>query len=347
MLFAYVAWAYVTKNNGDAFRYWFIGQNLSEKSWLSFFQPGTDIIKFITFPLVKFLHLPFWSGFVFFSLFSFIGFYKLWQIIISLTKKNETAFFTGVGLLLLPNLHLWTSFIGKESLLFVALVVMTEKILNRNIQSKVFVGSFLVIAFIRPHVAIILLLSLLIAYLWKGGLSAKVKLYVVGISSLVFLGLFLMLKKIAFIGSHPWDRILHIYAYHIKALKRTDAYVPLDEYSLPYKIFTFYYRPLPFEKTGWLYQFWSFENLILLMLSCAIIYLMVRHFKKIKWDLFGIFTIFAVLLLALMYVYGYANYGLIARTKMMVMPFFYIFIVKMLIQKGGSCYKLRSERDLI
>lgn len=344
LLFAFIAWQFVLLEPADATNYWFIGQDLSQKSWLSFVQPGTDIIKLITFPLVKYLHLPFWSGFLFFSIFSYYGFYKLWQIILSLTKNNETAFFIGVVLVLLPNLHVWTSFIGKESLLFVALVLMTEKILSRHIQSKAFAGSFLVIALIRPHVAVILLISLLIACFWKGGLSGKAKFYLGGIASLCFAGLYLILRKIAFIGNHPWDRILHIYRYHIKGLKKTDAYVPLDEYSLPYKLFTFYFRPLPFEKIGWLYQIWSFENLILLLVTLALFYVMGTNLKKIKWDFYEIFTIFAVFLMALMYVYAYANYGLIARTKIMTMPFIYIFIVKMLVQTTTIQSKiLRSE----
>lgn len=344
VLFSFAAWEYVTINNGDAVRYWFVGQDLSQKSWLSFFQPGTDIIKILTFPLVKYLHLPFWSGFLLFSVLSFFGFYKLWHLILSLTQHNKRAFFIGVLLLLLPNLHLWTSFIGKESLLFVALVVMMEKILSRHILSKTFLCAFLIIALIRPHVAVILLISLLIACFWKGGLSGKAKFYLGGIASLCFAVLYLILRKIAFIGSHPWDRILHIYRYHIKGLKKTDAYVPLDEYSLPYKLFTFYFRPLPFEKIGWLYQIWSFENLILLLVTLALFYVMGTNLKKIKWDFYEIFTIFAVFLMALMYVYAYANYGLIARTKIMTMPFIYIFIVKMLVQTATIQSKiLRSE----
>lgn len=328
LLFAYVAWAYILENNGDAVRYWFVGQDLSQKSWFSFFQPGTDVIKIITFPLVKFLHLPFWSGFLLFSLFSYMGFYRLWKTILALTQHNTTAFFIGVLLLLLPNLHLWTSFIGKESLLFVALVLMTEKVVQQHLQSKAFIASFLLIALIRPHVAFILLISLLLALFWKGGLSLKAKGWLSGFAAFCLLGLYLVLKKIAFMGPHPWERILHLYDVHIKVLRLRDAYVPLDRYPLPYKLFTFYFRPLPFEKTGWLYQIWSFENFILLMLSCALLYVMVRNFKRIKWDLFEIFTIFALVLMATMYVYAYANYGLIARTKIMVMPFFYGLIVK-------------------
>ncbi len=73
LAFAFFAWQYVARNGGDAMNYWFVGKDLSGISWFDFLKPGTDIINFITFPLVKYLHLPFWSGFVIFSLIGFTG----------------------------------------------------------------------------------------------------------------------------------------------------------------------------------------------------------------------------------------------------------------------------------
>lgn len=345
LLFAYVAWEYVTKNNGDAFRYWFVGQDLSLQSWFSFFQPGTDLIKLITFPLVKYLQLPFWVGFVIFTMFSYLGFYKLWQIVVSLTTDHQTSFFAGVGLLLLPNLHLWTSFIGKESILFVPLVLMADKIRTQDFRSPTFALSFLLVALIRPHVGVVLLLAFLIAFIGKGNLTRKNLIKLSLITVIILAGLYWMIRKIAFIKTNPWERILHVYQYHIKGLKKTSAYVPLDEYCLPYKMFTFYFRPLPFEKTGWLYQVWSFENFVLLLLSLAVLYGVLTNLKKIKWDFSEIFTIFAVLLMGVMYVYAYANYGLIARTKIMAMPFIYIFTVKMLAQTSTIQFKTNTQRE--
>lgn len=345
LLFAYVAWNYILQDHGDASRYWFVGQDLSQKSWFSFFQPGTDIVKMITFPLVKYLHLPFWSGFILFSLFSFIGFYRLWKLILMISFQSKIAFFVGIILLLLPNLHLWTSFIGKESIIFVAIVLMTEKLLDKKMTSPVFILAFLIVAIIRPHVAIVLLVSFVIAYFWKGKLTWKNKAYFGAISTMSFLGIYYLLKKIAFIAGNPFERIAHIYDYHIKGLKKTTAYVPLDEYSLPYKIFTFYYRPLPLERSGIFYEIWSLENLTLLLLCIIVFFIIVKNFKATKCGIFDIFAIFAVLLLAFMYVYGYANYGLIARTKIMAMPFIYVLMVKILSQKVEIVARQDAQKE--
>lgn len=332
LVFSRFAFLFAQEIGGDSLNYWFEGKNLENLSWLELVHPGTIVINMLTFPLVKYLHLPFWSGFLLFSLVSFIGIYKLWKLIVTCTQHNKVAFAIGIMLMLLPNIHVWTSFIGKESILFVALIIMIEKIMAKNLKSLSFILAFSLIAIIRPHVAVILFVSLLIALFWKGDLTRKMKWYLLGISTLASIPLYFVLKKIARIKDNPWERILHIYDYHIRDMKATNSYVSLDEYYLPYKIFTFYYRPLPFEKTGLLYQIWSLENFILLLLSLITLLVVIKYRKIIKWNFFQIFAIFVLLLLSVMYVYAYANYGLIARTKIMAMPFLYIFILQIWIQ---------------
>lgn len=251
----------------------------------------------------------------------------------------------GIFLLFLPNLHLWTSLIGKESLLFVALVIMAEQLFQKKIKSPILILSFLLVAVIRPHVATILFISFMMAYFWKGNLTWKNKIAFGGLSAVALAGLYLIVKKIAYISNNPWERLAHVYDYHIKVLKTTSAYVPLDEYSLPYKIFTFYFRPLPFEKEGILYLLQGTENMMVLGLTAYLFFVMITKFWSIKWDFYYIFTIFVVILMAIMYVYAYANFGLIARTKIMIMPFIYVFIVKILTQRSNSTGRIDAQTE--
>jgi len=315
LIFAWFGWHYVLGNSGDALRYWFVGQDLSQISWVSFLQPGTDVIKLLTFPFVKFLHLPFWTGFVLFSTLSYIGLYQLWLIIRKTAAGSRLLLLVGSVLLLLPNLHVWTGLIGKEAVLFVALTTIIKSVVNAKIKWLTLALSVLVIALIRPHVAFIIVLALVIALLWKGRLNGKEKGLVLLAMTTVFFSLYVLLRKIAYLGVAPGARLLHIYEYHIAGLKKTAAYVPLDQYPLPYKIFTFYFRPLPFEREGWLYGIWSWENFFLLIVCSAGVFMFFRSVQKIHLGLFEIFALLSIVLLALMYVYAYANYGLIGRTN--------------------------------
>src|SRR5690606_2302133 len=115
---------------------------------------------------------------------------------------------------------------------------------------------------------------------------------------------------------------------YIRHMRKTDAYVPLDEYGLPYKMFTFYFRPLPFEKEGWMYGVISLENTVLLGLSCAALGLTLFNLRKIHFKLRETFSVLYLLAFAGMYVYAYANYGIISRTKILVYPFIFILILQ-------------------
>lgn len=200
--------------------------------------------------------------------------------------------------------------------------------------------AFLLIALIRPHVAIVLFAAFLISFFWKGKVSTRMKWNLAAVSALASVVLYFTLKKIAKFTNDPWHRITHIYDYHIIALRKTNSYVPLDQYPLPYKLFAFYFRPLPFERSGLLYKIWSLENLLQLLLSLLTVYLLIKNRKKIKINFLSLFSLIYILFLALKYVYAYANYGLIARTKIMAMPFICVLIVQVF-----SAFKMNSLED--
>lgn len=325
--FSYLGWLYVSKNNGDAKRYWFLNTDVSQASWLDFLNPGTDVVKLVTFPLVKYLELPFGVGFLIFSVISGIGLLLLYRILDQISGAHKSLYFLAVLFLLLPNIHFWTSLIGKEALLLPALVMLLNEVYKKKYFSFYLVLSLLIIAVIRPHVAFIILLSYVLSLLITEGFSLKIKVKI-GVSFLLITAFFaILLRQIQdFSGGIP--RVIQKFEAHIRHFKKTDAYVPLDEYYLPYKLFTFYFRPLPFEKTELFYQIISFENTIVLLLSSAGIFYGIKYFKPLLKNKLVVFSFLFIVLMALMYVYAYANYGIIMRTKIMAAPFFFILLIK-------------------
>ena len=339
LAFSYLAYQYLLKNNGDALQYWFVGKDHSQISWLDFLKPGTDIIKLFTFPLVKYLHLPFWSGFLLFGLISYFGFYKLVKLLWKLSAENNWLKALSVVLLFLPNLHFWTGIPGKEPIIFLLMVVLTGMVFNKKIFSWKFLLTLFAIALIRPHVAAVILVAVGVPVLIQGSFTLKKKLIFLGILAVVGIIFTIILKKVMMGRYDLLYNIGRYYRGHIKQLKLTDAYVPLDEYSLPYKLFTFYFRPLPFEKSGLYYTVFSWENFVWLLFSIGGLYVVVKIFCKIRKELFFTFSILLVFFMGLMYVYAYANYGLIARTKIIVAPvlmIFYVWIFSKLLHRGSS-----------
>jgi len=327
LLFALFGYQYVLTHHGDAERYWFLRQDLSRSSWLTFLNPGTDVVKVFTFPLVKFLHLKFWSGFLIFSLVSFAGVLILYRNLMRITGSKVKLQLLVLVVMLLPNLHFWTSLIGKEALLIIPLVVFSREVCRQRYFSILLLTSTLLTALVRPHIAFVLFLSYVLALLFTFPLSRKRKATLLGglgLMTLLFTWLLTSIQDF----SGGFQRVVQKYEAHIRYFKKTDSYVPLDQYPLPYKFFTFWFRPLPFEKEGWLYGVISMENTFFLILSLFAAYYSVKYFSILKKRILFVFPVIMIFIFTLMYVYAYANFGIILRTKVMAAPFLYFLILE-------------------
>lgn len=330
--FAWLTYDYVNQYNGDAVNYWFVGKNLSAVNWIDFLHPGTDAIKLITFPLVKFLHLPGWAGGLLFSAWSGFGFWRLWNLMKNISSGNNYLLGISMILLLLPNAHFWTSLIGKEAVLFVPAVLLAEQVYKKQYFSLPLILSFLIIAWIRPHVAFIFLIGFLIAILWKGEIQTRTKAILSGIVFLFGTGLYWVLIQITNANDSLFIKIQNLYIAHNLKLKDTSGYVPMEDYIYPSKLFTFYFRPLPFEKEGFYGQVVGWENGILLVFFGIFLITCIRFYKRIKGNVFTVFATICLLLYGTVLAYGYANLGMIIRTKTLVFPILLILIVSTLNQ---------------
>lgn len=303
LVFAWVGFQYILTNSGDAQRYWFLGQHLSHSSWMDFLKPGTDVVKFLSFPLVKFFHLPFWSGFLLFSLISFAGVLILYRTLMRIAGSNVKLQVLAMVLMLLPNLHFWTSLIGKEALIFIPLTVFCAELSRKRYFSVWLLMSLLAVAVIRPHVAFVLALTYVLGLLLTYPLSLKSKAMVLG-GLAVLTGLFTWLLTSLQDFSGGFQRVLQKYEAHIQYFKTTDGYVPLDAYPLPAKLFTFYFRPQPLERSGLFYHVVSTENLLLLLIAGFTLWYGLRYFAELRSRLLFVFPLLFMTALGLMYVYA-------------------------------------------
>jgi hypothetical protein len=333
--FAWFAYDYVNQNNGDAVKYWFVGVNLSKYSWFDFLQPGTLTINFITYPLVKYLHLSPLVGCFLFSAWSGYGFYRLWNLCSPFLLGKKRLSWVVIGLLFLPNTHFWTSLIGKEAFLFLPMVLIVEKIFQEKYRSWELIWSLFLVAWVRPHLVFVLILSFSIAFLWKSNANLKIKSGILGAFLILSSFAYLILRKITFTQGDLWDKIQRLYVVHNEKLKGTNSYVPMEDYAYPYKLFTFYFRPLPLEKSGFLYAVISWENFILLLVFVFFIVGLIRNYRNLSHQVFLVFGLIFLVVHGAMYAYGYANYGLIMRTKALVFPFLAVLFLVLLEAKSN------------
>lgn len=335
--FTFINWNYYLENGGDAAFYWFQLPSSATKSISDLGFYGSDFILLLNYPFAKLIGLDIYFGFFIYGLiglFGIIQFYRLLQFHLG----NRLQFF-GLNcwgiVLFLPNLHFWTAMLGKEALCFLFIATILLELSKENYKSVVLIGSMVFLILIRPHIALMLVFSVFISHLFFGKLTVKTKLIMSGITVVVCSGLFYMFLQLSKIKTLDFDRIKRFNEFSLLSFKDSDTYVPIITYSYPYKLFTFYFRPLLYEIPTLYGISLGLENMLLLLLHAVAFVFFLLHYKKLVFPLiFKIILCFAIIS-GLLIVQRYSGFGIFARTKVMIQPFV-VLVLLWIIAQGNN-----------
>ena len=340
--FIFFAFYYRTKRGiSDAHYYWAMNFDISNHSWFEFANYGTKLILFINYPFIK-LGLPFWFGFLLYGFIGFLGILKWikWTFFVfgdNFYIKNTNVLWV---VFYFPNLHFWTASLGKEPLIFWGLANLFYAFSTKKYFTFSSVIGALIVILIRPHVAFVFFLSCLLIFLFNNKIKIKIKLWGLLFVFPFFSVLVLMMFRLSKINFFDVNRIVYYNNFSILSFKNSGSYVPMLDYSFSYKLFSFYFRPLFFDNGTLFVKLSSFENNLFLILVIAAIYFLLKFKKKIKLTIWFYFSILFTLLLAIMYVNRYANFGIFMRTKMMYFPFLIVALIY-IIKEG--CYICKKK----
>jgi len=320
---------YILKNGGDANAYWYRTPRFSiHVPWESYFRTGTSFILFLTYPLVKYLHLSFYTGGLLFAMIGFNGFIYLYSIIRKFTKKPVVLYGIRVFpfILYLPNLHFWSAGIGKDSLTFFAILLFYHSLFQ--LQRKWFwaMAALGLAYFIRPHIALFLMVSSFIAILLDGRMKLSVKL-ALGILMLGA-GIFLFNSVLTFmrLDEVSTAAVSNYTETKVNNLtKGSGSALAIAGYPFPLKVFTFLYRPLFFDSNSSLAILSSLENLVLLSMSGLL--LVLKPFSAFRAAPMPIKSILLfAMLCTVAFSFTLSNLGIMLRQKTPVVGCLLIFI---------------------
>jgi hypothetical protein len=264
-----------------------------------------------------------WVGYVGF-VFAYLFFRENITINVTVFKKYDLLNL----LLFLPNMHFWTASLGKGSLIFMGLMIFIYAL--RFPQKRIvalLIGGFFVYM-IRPHVMLFVLVGIMVGILTgRSRIGVGVKFLVL----LVSVG-FLYLAQNSILGVANLEGSENVFADfdqfasdQSRRLLSTDSGVDMSNYPLPFKFFTFWFRPLFVDSPGLLGIFSSAENLIYLLLFAKIANRrFLRFIIKAPYLVKTSLIIFVLTSFALTFVM--ANLGIIMRQKSMVMYFGFFVI---------------------
>jgi len=323
---------YTIYSRSDSVSYFSKSANTDE--WFSFFKTGTNFIGFLTWPFSNALSLSFYATMV---IFSYIGYLSILIFYIIATENIQTEKLsnglTTIELLfLLPNIHFWTSSIGKGSVILFGLAMFSFGLsrFNRRIP-QLAIGAFFVYM-VRPHIMLAIVISIVLGLFLTS--SKTIKPIFKWLIILVSLGAFYYLSDsvLKFTDTDSLD-ITNSSTLSHKAseLGKASSGVDLQNYNIFYKMFTFWFRPLFYDGLGVLGFIASIENFICLILFIIIIKEAITQFKN--WN--GLFKIFIFIFLLTSFILAQVsgNLGIILRQKSQLMPFFFIIYYKVFSDK--------------
>lgn len=327
----FYGWLYYWK---DAGFYWrgYGTRGIYGEEWMDFYGINTDFIFFINYPFTKIMGLNFYTGMLLYGLIGYLGFIYLYLIL-----KSRLTFNPYLGrfklfplILFLPNMHFWSSGIGKDSLCFFGLAWFFHSLLSPQ-RRLIQIGLCMALLYhVRPHIALIALAGAGIALLLSRDLKPVYKLLAVLIlaasSYLIFNQVF------AFLGIEDPSSMESFEALadaQIEFLNQGNvgSAVDLASYSWPRRLFTYLYRPLFLDAHNFTSFLASFENLIYLILTLVVLVevKLVKAWHAMPTVVKAGFITFAGSALA--FSNSLSNLGIIMRMKNMTMIYFLIFLV--------------------
>lgn len=297
-------------------------------SWFKLYETGTKFIGFFSWPFINILNLSYYSMMLLFSFLGYLGI-LLFYILIkeNVNTKNVFRNYSPIELVfLLPNLHFWTSSLGKGSLIFLGIGLFTFGLsrFNRRIFPML-LGAYLIFM-IRPHILLALIVAIIIGvFLTNTGIKPFIKWMIFLVAVFAFYYLSGSVLKFTDVDSLDITSS-SILSHRASELSRSSSGIDINNYNIVFKLFTFWFRPLFVDGLGVLGIMASVENAICLFM--AIITIRFIFSKWSEWNGFFKIGIFIFLLGSFILAQVSGNLGIALRQKSQFMPFLFLLYCK-------------------
>ena len=231
----------------------------------------------------------------------------------------------------LPSLHFWSAGLGKEPFALLSTGLALWAVLNIKRRIWLLVLAICIMGIIRPHVAGIFIVALSIAIMTDKNISLTPRIILFLISILLItVGVPYIVE---FTGLGNLNNSLEFIETRQSYNQSGGGGINISTMSLPMQLFTYLFRPLPFEAHSAGALLSSIDNSFLIILSCLFLYGLSKSknrkaaFRK-KYNLVFISAFIAITwgILAI----TTANLGIAVRQKWMFLPFvifiFFLYI---------------------
>jgi hypothetical protein len=325
---------YLFTNNGggDAWGYWKASQGMTTTEFFAYLYEakGTYFMYSFNYIPANIFGMPFFASTMFYSLLGYIGtvfFYLTTIKTVPYNSKFKNLILFPL-LFFMPNMHFWSSGVGKDTVLFLCVGMFSYAMLNIVKRIPLLVISLLLSYLIRPHITLFLLVGFGLAFLF----SKKVSAFKRVLFTVLLIGGGIMIlpsvMKFAKIEETTIESVNQFSENKADLLSRsgTGSAIDISSYPFPLKVFTFLYRPFFFDIRGIPAVIASFENLLLLLLTIQVFKNKpIAAFKSAPFVIKGL--VFFLIIGTLAFSQTLGNVGIMIRMRNMFLPGMLIFIL--------------------
>ena len=267
-----------------------------------------------------------------FSFLGFIGILLLYRAAKENTKgvyKDNRFFGITEILFLLPNLHFWTSSIGKGSVIVLGIGLFFFGLSRFNRRFFHLLFGAVIIYLVRPHILFAVLLATLGGILITNFGIKKFYKFVIILASTISV-YFISDNVIEFTEVTNFN-VFNSNELESKAssLARATSGVDISSYSIPMKLFSFWFRPLFIDAPNIVGLIVSFENLYYIYIFSIVIIYGYKYWVHLNGWYRICIIMFILSSVVLSQVTG--NLGIALRQKAQIMPLLFIFASKLIL----------------
>lgn len=328
ILFTFVYAFYVSSNGGDALAYY--NKSIELDVAFSF---GTRGVVFFTSFLTQGLGLSLIGCFFVFQTFGFIGLLAFDAALRSVViDKSKRVKLLATIIVFLPSVSFWSSAIGKDAISFMAVGLALWASLSLSKRMPLMIFAILLMLVVRPHMAGLMVMGLAASFMFQKSIPVVYRLFL-GLSSLGVVAMLVPFAlKYAGVGESVDTEQLGEYIDKRQSYNTEGGGgIDIASMSLPVQLFTYMFRPLPFEAHSIAALMASLDNMILLYLFVVGFYYLVTYkvpeeFKQHNRAFMWYYLIGSWLILAM----TTANLGIAMRQKWMIAPMLIFLLISVI-----------------
>lgn len=317
---------------GDAIGYWRVPKAYSMETFKDglFNGEGTMFMYAFNYLFSNLLNMSYLSNTLLFSLFGFMGLTFFYLVAVQTVPYNKiiSGYVLFPLIFFLPNLHFWSSGVGKDTTLFLCIGMFTYGIMKPFQRIPLLVLAGLLSMAIRPHITLFLMVGFGLAYVFGGKVSPAQRF--IFSAAMIAVGLAILpsvmeFAKIEEASAEGFDKFATGKAA-VLSRSSVGSAIDISSYPFPLKVLTFWFRPALFDVRNLNGLITALENLLLLLVFIkAMRTSPIRAFKAAPFVIKGLVIFLVVGTLAFSQSMG--NMGIMIRMRNMFLPGMIIYLM--------------------